>query len=108
MDTQRMSDEALLTEYLKTKDHGLFAALYERMRKRMYAHAVKVVKSPETAEEIVQEVFCKLLEVAPQKIRSAESFLVQDGLDPCPRSPPRGPQGNTGRHGLARTLRQAG
>ncbi len=87
METQTMSDEALLTEYLKTKDRELFTVLHERMRKRMYALAMKIIKSPETAEEIVQDVFCKLLDVVPQEIRSAESFLFRmvwtRALDHC-------------------------
>ena len=77
MDSRRMTDEALLTEYLKTKDHDLFAVLYERMQERMYAHAMQITKSPDASAEIVQDVFCKLLEVSPQEIRSADSFLFR-------------------------------
>lgn len=71
------TDEELLTEYLKTKNRDLFAVLYERMQDRMYAHAMQITKSPDASAEVVQDVFCKLLEVDPQKIRSADSFLFR-------------------------------
>jgi len=77
MDSRRMTDEELLTEYLKTKDHDLFAVLHERMQERMYAHAMQITKSPDASAEIVQDVFCKLLEVSSQEIRSADSFLFR-------------------------------
>lgn len=72
-----MTDEELLTEYLRTKDPDLLAKLYGRMRRRMYALAKRILRSHDDAEDIVQEVFCKLCELDPEPIQSAESFLYR-------------------------------
>ena len=72
-----MTHEELLTEYLKTKDQGLFTLIYERMRHALYSLALRLLESPADAEDVVQDVFCKLLEVEPEEIRSAESFLFR-------------------------------
>ena len=70
-----MTDEELLTEYLKTKDRELFTILHERMRDRLYALALHMIHLPDDAEDIVQTVFCKLCKARSQEIRSAEGFL---------------------------------
>ena len=70
-----MTDEELLTEYLKTKDRELFTILHERMRDRLYSLALHMIHLPDDAEDIVQTVFCKLCKARSQEIRSAEGFL---------------------------------
>jgi len=74
-----MTNEELLTEYLKTKDQELFTILYKRMYRPAYALAKRILHSPEDAEDIAQDVFCKLCELdpEPEPIRSAESFLFK-------------------------------
>ncbi len=74
--SKHMTDEELLTEYLKTKDHDLFADLYERMHQRLYGLALQML--PNDAEDIVQDVFCKLCELEPREFYPpAESFLFR-------------------------------
>ena len=72
-----MNEEELLTKYLETKDENLFADLYGCMYTRLYAHALQMMKSANDAEDVVQDVFVKLLELEPQEIRCAESFLFR-------------------------------
>jgi RNA polymerase sigma-70 factor (ECF subfamily) len=80
-----MTDEELLTKYLETKDHELFTILYERMQPRLYRLSLRILKSPEDAEDIIQDTFSKLLELkAPaEPIRSAESFLFRITQNLC-------------------------
>ncbi len=73
---ERTSEE-VLTEYLETKDGDLLAILYERMRRKMLSVAVRILHSLDDAEDVVQDVFCRLVEVEPQPIMSAESFLFK-------------------------------
>lgn len=49
----------LLTK-LRNGDQLAFAQIYNQYRSKMYAYASNLCKSPETAEEIVQEVFIRL------------------------------------------------
>jgi len=49
----------LLTK-LRNGDQLAFAQIYNQYRSKMYAYANTLCKSPETAEEIVQEVFIRL------------------------------------------------
>ena len=71
------SSEELLTEYLKTKDNELLDVLYRRMHRKLCTLAIRILDSSEDGEDIVQDVFCKLCELEPQPIRSAESFLFR-------------------------------
>nr|WP_121270782.1 RNA polymerase sigma-70 factor [Pedobacter schmidteae] len=52
-------DNELLTK-LRNGDQLAFAQIYNQYRSKMYTYACNLCKSPETAEEIVQEVFIRL------------------------------------------------
>ncbi|SMC82097.1 RNA polymerase sigma factor [Pedobacter nyackensis] len=52
-------DIELLTK-VRNGDQLAFAQIYNQYRSKMYAYASNLCKSPETAEEIVQEVFIRL------------------------------------------------
>ncbi len=73
-----MRDEELLAQYLLTKDHDLFNALYERMHRRLNALALRLLGSPDDAGDVVQEVFCKLCELDPREFYPpAYNFLFR-------------------------------
>ncbi len=72
-----MTDEQLLIEFLATKNGTILASLYDRMRPRLYALAFDIVKSQDEAEDIVADVFCKLYDLGPEPIQSAESLLFK-------------------------------
>lgn len=72
----KMTDEEILMNYLSTKDEELFNILYKRMHKRLYALALRILRSPDDAEDVAQSVFLKLCDYKPEsEIESAESFL---------------------------------
>jgi len=52
-------DKELLTRLING-DQLAFAQIYNQYRSKMYAYAYNLCKSPETAEEIVQEVFIRI------------------------------------------------
>ncbi|QDW23919.1 RNA polymerase sigma factor [Pedobacter sp. KBS0701] len=58
--------EAELVLKLKNGSQTAFSLLYELHVKRIYTFALKILKSPALAEDIVQEVFVKLWETAPK------------------------------------------
>jgi DNA-directed RNA polymerase specialized sigma24 family protein len=60
-----LPDEELLMNYLSTKDEELFNILYKRMHKRLYALAMRILKSPGDAEDVTQDVFLKLCDYGP-------------------------------------------
>lgn len=53
------TDEALLS-FIQNDDESAFEEVYNRHWRRLYVTAVKVLKSEDEAEEIVQELFLKL------------------------------------------------
>lgn len=71
------STEELLTIYLQTHDNELMGLIYERLQEPMYALALRFVRSPDDAEDIVQNVFLKLASIEPQEIKSAKSFVFR-------------------------------
>jgi len=71
------STEELLTIYLQTHDNELMGPIYERLQKPMYALALRFVRSPDDAEDIVQNVLLKLASIEPQEIKSAKSFVFR-------------------------------
>lgn len=70
------SDEALLTALL-ADDREAFAELYERHWYRVFALAYRKLKSRETAEELVQDLFATLwLKRQEQSIENLENYLT--------------------------------
>jgi RNA polymerase sigma-70 factor (ECF subfamily) len=74
-----MTDEELLTKYLETKNNEVYAVLDEKMRPRLHSFGVRLTRSRDDADDIVQEAMLKLLELdlPNEPIRSAESFLFR-------------------------------
>ena len=68
-----MTDEELLTEYLRTKDNGLFTALYERMYDGLCAVARRISRND--AEDVVQDAFSRLYDLEFQEI--TPNFMVK-------------------------------
>lgn len=62
MQTDRadITEDNELLNRLRNGDQLAFAQIYNQYRSKMYAYAYSLCKSPETAEEIVQEVFIRL------------------------------------------------
>lgn len=70
------TDEALL-EAMGTGDRVAFAELYERYWYRLFALAYRKLKSRETAEELVQDLFAALWHKrAEQQIQQPEHYLL--------------------------------
>ncbi|WP_198172868.1 RNA polymerase sigma-70 factor [Hymenobacter ginkgonis] len=70
------TDEALL-EALRADDRGAFAELYERYWYRVFALAYRRLKSRETAEELVQDLFAALWHKRAQHaIQHPEHYLL--------------------------------
>lgn len=71
------STEELLTAYLQTHDGELMGPIYKCLQEPMYALALRFVRSPDDAEDIVQNAFLKLASIEPQEIKSAKSFAFR-------------------------------
>jgi len=70
------SDEALLLA-LRADDRAAFAELYERHWYRVFALAYRKLKSRETAEELVQDLFAALWQMRQeQAIENLEHYLL--------------------------------
>jgi len=76
-----MTDEELLTEYLRTKDNGLFTALYERMHDGLCAVARRI--APKDADDVVQDAFCKLCRLEPQEVNPGFMVKMVQNLAIC-------------------------
>lgn len=75
---QNMTDEQLLTNYLQTKDSDLFSEIDQRMRPRLHAFGIRLAKSHDGADDLVQDVLFKLLELEPRAFYPpAENFLFR-------------------------------
>jgi RNA polymerase sigma-70 factor (ECF subfamily) len=72
--TAHSSDEDLVLAFQGGDDHA-FAALYGRWRPRATAYAVKILGSPEEAEELVTEAFVTLVEGRFAPTGSFRSYL---------------------------------
>lgn len=68
---EKLSDEELLMHYLDG-DVGAFEELYQRHRKPIYSFILRSVQSPELAEELMQEVFMRLIQNAEKYVRDAK------------------------------------
>ncbi len=53
-------NEKALLEQIAQGDEAAFATLYDRHWKRVYTIALQYTKSPEAAQDIVQDVFIKI------------------------------------------------
>lgn len=68
---EQLKDEDLLARYAKG-DLKAFEVLYMRHRKPIYNFILRSVHSPERAEELVQEVFMRLVQNASSYARDAK------------------------------------
>lgn len=69
-------DEPLLLSRISEGDEPAFAIIYNRYRKKIYSFALKMLKSEESAEDIVHEVFLKIWQHPnPDKIENLENYL---------------------------------
>jgi RNA polymerase sigma-70 factor (family 1) len=66
-----------MVQKMSAGDEQAFALLYEEYRQGLYAYIVRLVKSPDMAEDIVQEVFIKVWEHRHQleQIQSFRAYL---------------------------------
>ena len=71
-DTSQYNEEALVKELL-TGDAQAFEKIYQLYSKRLYGHLLKLVKEPEEAKEILQEVFISVWR-SREKIDPDKSF----------------------------------
>jgi len=60
MPVEKKQEESILMTQLANDSEAAFKALYSRYSNRIYALAVRYLKSPVLAQEIVQDVFLKL------------------------------------------------
>jgi len=65
--------EQKLIQALKQGSHNAFDSIYQMYSKRLYAYSLQFTKSPEEAEDIVQDVFVKLW-VNRMNIRQEETL----------------------------------
>lgn len=77
MDNFEKTTTELLNEFLRTKDKELLGILYQRMKGCLFQKAVEILQNNEEAEDIIQDVFCKLYEIDPHPIKSADLFLFK-------------------------------
>ena len=59
-----MDSEAALVARLQSGDERALAELYDRLGTQVYTVALKLLKSPEEAEEVVQDTFLKLFKAS--------------------------------------------
>ena len=73
----RHADEASIIEGLVHGDPDAFTYVMERYRNRVYSVAIKLLKSRELAEEVVQEIFLKLWthRVNLKGVKNLEAYL---------------------------------
>jgi RNA polymerase sigma-70 factor (ECF subfamily) len=70
---QTEDKEALLIQSLKAGSYKAFDRIYRMYAKRLYAYSLRFTKSPEDAEEIVQDVFVRLW-TDREKIRQEDTL----------------------------------
>ena len=59
---QNIADEKLAALYVNDKDDGAFTELVNRYGDKIFRLAMRITKSPQAAEEVLQSVFVKLVE----------------------------------------------
>jgi RNA polymerase sigma-70 factor (ECF subfamily) len=57
-----LDDAALFDRYLRERDRGALAALFERYARRLYGLALTILRDPAAAEDAAQQVFLRLLD----------------------------------------------
>ena len=62
MNSETPSDDSRLIRSLRAGEVASFDALFYRYERRLYGFCLKLLRSPEEAEEIVQEVFLRVWE----------------------------------------------
>ncbi len=60
-----MFDEAQLLTRLRNHDKEAFTIIYDSYARKLFRYALKIIKSPEIAEDTVHDVFVKLWNNAP-------------------------------------------
>jgi RNA polymerase sigma-70 factor (ECF subfamily) len=75
----RTTDEKILLDRLAEGDAPAFTALYERYSLKLYTNILRLVKSEDTAKEILQDLFLKIWELRGQidPEKSFKSFLYK-------------------------------
>lgn len=58
---QKMKDEEIIAEYLKTQRSDLFDILYKRYHGKVFGKCISLLKSESEAEDAMQEIFVKIL-----------------------------------------------
>ncbi len=66
-------DEIELIDRLKQSDKEAYLALYDKYHLLVYNWSLKLVKSPQLAEDIVQEVFLKIWQIR-ERLNPQQSF----------------------------------
>jgi len=66
-------DETELIDRLKQSDKEAYLALYDKYHLLVYNWSLKLVKSPQLAEDIVQEVFLKIWQIR-ERLNPQQSF----------------------------------
>lgn len=76
---KQATDEKVLLGRLAEGDAPAFTALYEKYSLKLYANIFRLVKSEDTAKEILQELFLKIWELRAQidPEKSFKSFLYK-------------------------------
>lgn len=77
MTNTRLPDEGRVISMLKQGDEAALRIIYDRFYDRVFYLAIQFLKSPESAEEIVQDVFLKLWEKRQEidETRPVEAWL---------------------------------
>jgi len=66
-----MDSEAALVAKLQSGDEQALAELYDRLGAQVYSLALNLLKSPEEAEEVVQDTFLKLFKASSYRTLSS-------------------------------------
>jgi RNA polymerase sigma-70 factor (family 1) len=77
MHTEDFIDEKTLLQRVSAGEARAFSTVFHRYQAKVYAYAIKIVKADTIAEEIVQEVFVKLWNLAEglTEIENFDGFL---------------------------------
>ncbi|MBI2930405.1 MAG: sigma-70 family RNA polymerase sigma factor [Planctomycetes bacterium] len=73
--TERVTDRELLLRY-RQGDVEAFMALYDRYRRPLYAYALSLVRDPELAEDLLQEVCVRLMTMDAGRVQESVQALA--------------------------------